>query len=102
MGNVERRRTAWAELPGELHRTVAELLGGPDTGAVSQANGFSPGSADRVVSGAGRRAFVKANASHPGASLLLFLDDDRLSYLEVAPHGNDAFPELPSATLLTV
>jgi hypothetical protein len=60
MGNAEQRRTAWSELPAELHQTVAEVLGGPVTSAVSQSNGFSPGSADRVTTAEGRRAFVKA------------------------------------------
>jgi aminoglycoside phosphotransferase (APT) family kinase protein len=43
-----------------LHQTVTNLLGGPVTRVVSQSNGFSPGSADRVVTADGRRAFVKA------------------------------------------
>jgi hypothetical protein len=60
MENQHAARTAWHELPDELHRTVAEMLGGPVSRAVSQSNGFSPGSADRVATASGQRAFVKA------------------------------------------
>ena len=50
-------------------------LGSPVVEAVSQAGGFSPGSADRVVLADGRRAFVKAvgasiNADSAGANRL--------------------------------
>jgi hypothetical protein len=41
----------------------------------------------------GRR--VVLSASHPDASLMLFIDGDRLSYLELAPHGDRPFPEFP-------
>lgn len=60
MGNSGQRRTDWAALPNDLHRTVENLLGAPVTSAASQANGFSPGSADRVQTSNGERAFVKA------------------------------------------
>ncbi len=48
----------------------------------------------------GRR--VVLNASHPKASLLLFIDDDRLSYLELAPLGDDVFEYFPLVSELTV
>jgi aminoglycoside phosphotransferase (APT) family kinase protein len=60
MGVVENSRTAWAELPDDLRRAVESVLGGRITEAVTQSNGFSPGSADRVVTETGRRGFVKA------------------------------------------
>lgn len=60
MDSAEHRRTAWADLPVDLHRAVESLLGGPVISALSQSNGFSPGSADRVRTAAGHRAFVKA------------------------------------------
>ncbi|MET2011529.1 hypothetical protein ABXJ56_08280 [Microbacterium chocolatum] len=41
-------------------------------------------------------------AEGPGASLLLFIDDDRLSYLELAPHGDDVVAEFPPVEALTV
>jgi aminoglycoside phosphotransferase (APT) family kinase protein len=53
-------RIGWTDLPARLHDHVAAVLGAPVVEAVSQAGGFSPGSADRVVTAQGRRAFVKA------------------------------------------
>lgn len=54
------RRTAWAEIPASVREAVEAILGGPVVSAVSQSGGFSPGSADRVVTASGHRAFVKA------------------------------------------
>jgi hypothetical protein len=53
-------RIGWAELPESVREAVARILGGPVVEAVSQPGGFSPGTADRVVTAAGTRAFVKA------------------------------------------
>lgn len=53
-------RVRWADLPAAVHTAVAEVLGAPVVHAVSQPGGFSPGSADRVETAAGTRAFVKA------------------------------------------
>lgn len=53
-------RLTWADLPDEI-RTRAELIiGGHIVEARSQPSGFSPGTADRVRTSDGRRAFVKA------------------------------------------
>ncbi|TNM64104.1 aminoglycoside phosphotransferase family protein [Streptomyces sp. NP160] len=62
-------RTQWGDLPEDLRVAVAAVLGSPVVGAASQAGGFSPGSADRVVAASGRRAFVKAldGARYPGS-----------------------------------
>lgn len=62
-------RKQWGDLPGEVRAAVAAQLGSPVVGAVSQAGGFSPGSADRVVTASGCRAFVKAldGVRHPGS-----------------------------------
>ncbi len=46
---------------------VGDVLGAPVVRADSQAGGFSPGSADRVVTATGRRAFVKAVGPEPNA-----------------------------------
>lgn len=54
-------RVRWDELPPSVHDAVAALLGAPVVGAESQPGGFSPGSADRVRTADGRRAFVKAS-----------------------------------------
>lgn len=53
-------RLAWADLPADLHAWVGQALGAPVVEAVSQPGGFSPGTADRVVTADGTRAFVKA------------------------------------------
>ncbi|WP_432563285.1 phosphotransferase [Kineococcus sp. SYSU DK003] len=53
-------RVRWEELPAAVHDAVADVLGSPVVQAVSQSGGFSPGSADRVLTAAGTRAFVKA------------------------------------------
>ncbi|KUG51443.1 hypothetical protein AVL62_08805 [Serinicoccus chungangensis] len=58
-------RLRWAELPTVVHDWAAHVLGGPVVEAVSQPGGFSPGSADRVRTGGGGRAFVKAVGPHP-------------------------------------
>jgi aminoglycoside phosphotransferase (APT) family kinase protein len=53
-------RITWHDLPAPAREAVAEILGAPVTEARSQAGGFSPGTADRVITAAGTRAFVKA------------------------------------------
>lgn len=53
-------RLGWHDLPAAVRDRIGEVLGSPVVGAVSQAGGYSPGSADRVVTTDGRRAFVKA------------------------------------------
>ena len=53
-------RIFWADLPLGVRGRVEAVLGGRVVGAASQRGGFSPGTADRVVTDAGRRGFVKA------------------------------------------
>lgn len=53
-------RISWSDLPGEVRGWAEDLLGAPITSAAPQLGGFSPGSADRVVTAQGARAFVKA------------------------------------------
>lgn len=53
-------RLSWADLPAHVHLFVSDVLGSPVVSARTQPAGFSPGSADRVVTAAGARAFVKA------------------------------------------
>jgi aminoglycoside phosphotransferase (APT) family kinase protein len=53
-------RIGWADLPAHVHAAVEEILGGVVVSAESQPGGFSPGSADRVRTATGARAFVKA------------------------------------------
>lgn len=56
-------RIGWAELPATVRAAVEEILGAPVAEAVSQPGGFSPGTAERVLTAAGGRAFVKAVGS---------------------------------------
>lgn len=53
-------RIGWGDLPGSVRRAVEGILGDEVVEAVSQAGGFSPGTADRVRTAGGGRAFVKA------------------------------------------
>ncbi|SDM98974.1 phosphotransferase [Allokutzneria albata] len=56
----KRGRIGWADLPARVRAAVEEIVGGPVVEAVSQPGGFSPGTADRVRTASGARAFVKA------------------------------------------
>ncbi|WP_208297904.1 phosphotransferase family protein [Actinophytocola oryzae] len=56
-------RIGWHELPTHVRQAVADILGGEVVEATSQSGGFSPGTADRVRTVDGRRAFVKAVSS---------------------------------------
>ncbi len=53
-------RIGWADLPPGVRVAVETIIGGTVVEAVSQSGGFSPGTADRVRTADGRRAFVKA------------------------------------------
>jgi aminoglycoside phosphotransferase (APT) family kinase protein len=53
-------RITWADLPPDIQARVQQIIGGRVVEARSQTQGFSPGTADRVRTGDGRRAFVKA------------------------------------------
>lgn len=59
-GTAMRERLTWAELPQEVQDWVQDTLGSPVEEAVSQASGFSLGTADRLSCSNGRRAFLKA------------------------------------------
>jgi aminoglycoside phosphotransferase (APT) family kinase protein len=57
-------RIGWLDLPGPVQSEIEKIIGGPVVEAVSQTGGFSPGTADRVRTSDGTRAFVKAVAPH--------------------------------------
>ncbi|MBO0596498.1 hypothetical protein I2485_04185 [Nesterenkonia sp. E16_7] len=56
---------------------------------------------ERARTSKGGRSVV-LSAEHPKASVLLFIDADRLSYLELAPHGDEAIDHFPSVAELSV
>lgn len=53
-------RITWTDLPTEIRARAEHIIGGRVVDARSQTGGFSPGTADRVRTDDGRRAFVKA------------------------------------------
>ena len=53
-------RISWADLPGHVQAGIEQILGAPVALATGLQGGFSPGTADRVVTLSGGRAFVKA------------------------------------------
>jgi aminoglycoside phosphotransferase (APT) family kinase protein len=64
-------RIGWPDVPDDVRAAVTAILGAPVIEATSQVGGFSPGTADRVRTADGRRAFVKAvstaqNPDSPG------------------------------------
>ena len=64
-------RITWPDLPSRVRAAVEEILGSPVTAYDAQSGGFSPGTADRVVTRDDDRAFVKAvgvelNEGSPG------------------------------------
>ncbi|WP_285724908.1 phosphotransferase [Psychromicrobium xiongbiense] len=63
-------RIGWSDLPEQVRSGVEQILGASVVEATGQQGGFSPGTADRVRTATGRRAFVKAvsaalNSSSP-------------------------------------
>jgi aminoglycoside phosphotransferase (APT) family kinase protein len=53
-------RLRWEQLPDSVRAGIEHILGAQVTAALSQAGGFSPGTADRLIAADGRRAFAKA------------------------------------------
>jgi hypothetical protein len=53
-------RSTWGEAPHIVRRAVEDALGSEVVEAVSQAGGFSSGSADRLLLADGRRVFAKS------------------------------------------
>ena len=53
-------RISWTDLPVHVQAGIEQILGAPVVEATGQQGGFSPGTADRVRTAGGRRAFVKA------------------------------------------
>ncbi|MFB6609026.1 phosphotransferase family protein [Agromyces sp. NPDC056379] len=92
MSQYGQTRLEWAALPPELTGEVERMLGAPVVEARSQASGFSCGSADRIRTGDGFRAFVKAaHVDHNAGTTALHQKE--LAFMRVAPTALPA-PEL--------
>lgn len=79
-------RIPWRDLPAPIHEKTENVLGGPVVEAISQAEGFSPGSADRVRTALGGRVFVKA-VSRTWSSSTWDLHRRELNVLRVLPES---------------
>ena len=88
-------RMTWTDVPEHVRELIADRLGSPVIGAASQASGFSPGSADRLLLADGRRVFVKAisAAVNPDS---IHIDRREARVLRLLPTG------LPLARLIDV
>lgn len=53
-------RVSWADLPGHVREGIEQILGARVAEATGQQGGFSPGTADRIRTVSGGRAFIKA------------------------------------------
>ena len=82
------QRITWADLPTGVRAGIEGVLGGRVVDSESQAGGFSPGTADRVRTHAGRRAFVKAVSpdQNPDSPELLRREGEYLAVLGVSRH----------------
>lgn len=61
MTDTAHTRIGWLDLPAAVRSRIEGIIGGGSVAAaVSQRGGFSPGTADRVRTEDGKRAFVKA------------------------------------------
>lgn len=88
-------RVQWSSLPPAVTRWVEYELDGPVVQVRTQTNGFSSGSADRVQTEAGRRAFVKAVSRTRNADTFA-LHRREASVMRMLPAG------LPTPRLLDV
>lgn len=57
---VKSSRIQWNQIPLKVRNALEDIMGSPVAIAVSQAGGYSPGTADRITTLAGDRFFVKA------------------------------------------
>lgn len=60
---VKHTRLQWEQLPLTVRTAIEDIMGSPVSQAVSQPGGYSPGTADRIVTASGTRFFVKAVGS---------------------------------------
>jgi hypothetical protein len=82
-------RLGWDQVPAHVRHGIEEIVGGgPVLLASSQAGGFSPGTADRLVTAEGRRAFVKAvsPAQNPETPGIHLTEARVVGHLPPSPH----------------
>lgn len=81
------QRIGWVDLPTDVRRGIEAVLGDEVIRAESQAGGFSPGTADRVRTVGGQRAFVKAVSpdQNPDSPDILRREADYLDALALSP-----------------
>jgi aminoglycoside phosphotransferase (APT) family kinase protein len=89
-------RLRWEQLPDGVRVGIEHILGARVTGALSQAGGFSPGTADRLTASDGRRAFAKAMSRGMNARSF------ELFQLEAEVSSALAGIELPAPQLLGI
>jgi aminoglycoside phosphotransferase (APT) family kinase protein len=92
MNQRGRQRLDWAALPSGVTGEIEEMLGAPVVETRSQPSGFSSGSADRIRTRDGVRAFVKAaHVDHNAGTTALHRQE--LAFMRDAPAGLPA-PQL--------
>ncbi len=81
------QRIGWVDLPIDVRRGIEAVLGDEVIRAESQTGGFSPGTADRIRTKGGRRAFVKAVSpdQNPDSPEILRREADYLDALGRSP-----------------
>lgn len=85
------QRVAWSDLPSHVRAAIQQIVGGQVVHTESQTGGFSPGSADRVLTAAGERFFVKAVSpdQNPDSPDLLRREADYLAALSLSARVPD-------------
>jgi hypothetical protein len=93
--NDEERRVTPADRTRWLAQVPHTLAGRP-CGCGSCPSIELTDATGQTQANSGRRVVLDAEA--PGALLMLFIEDDRLSYLELAPLDDVTFTEFPDTT----
>lgn len=60
---IKSSRLQWEQLPSDVRSGIEDIMGSPVSVTSSQPGGYSPGTADRIVTKNGQRFFVKAVGS---------------------------------------